>query len=152
MDIKELTVGIEEEYQVIDPETGELTSYIAEFLERDAMLVKDSMVPEFPKSQLEVTSQVCKNIKEARSEVIRLRQLASNYAKENNCKIIGPVIIGEDCILENNCIIGPNVSIGNNCKIANSQVENSIIMDNCIIDSEIFIEKLCLKKAILQKI
>ena len=88
MDIKELTVGIEEEYQVIDPETGELTSYIAEFLERDAMLVKDSMVPEFLKSQLEVTSQVCKNIKEARSEVIRLRQLASNYAKENNCKII----------------------------------------------------------------
>ena len=88
MDIKELTVGIEEEYQVIDPETGELTSYIAEFLERDAMLVKDSMVPEFLKSQLEVTSQVCKNIKEARSEVIRLRQLASNYAKENNCKIL----------------------------------------------------------------
>ena len=88
MDIKKLTVGIEEEYQVIDPGTGELTSYIAEFLERDAMLVKDSMVPEFLKSQLEVTSKVCKNIKEARSEVIRLRQLASNYAKENDCKII----------------------------------------------------------------
>ena len=65
MDIKELTVGIEEEYQVIDPDSGELTSYIAEFLERDAMLVKDSMVPEFLKSQLEVTSKVCKNIKEA---------------------------------------------------------------------------------------
>ena len=76
MDIKELTVGIEEEYQVIDPDSGELTSYIAEFLERDAMLVKDSMVPEFLKSQLEVTSKVCKNIKEARAEVIRLRRLA----------------------------------------------------------------------------
>ena len=88
MNIKELTVGIEEEYQVIDPKTGELTSYIAEFLERDAMLVKDSMVPEFLKSQLEVTSKVCKNIKEARNEVIRLRRLASNYAEENNCKII----------------------------------------------------------------
>ena len=88
MDIKELTVGIEEEYQVIDPETGELTSYIAEFLERDAMLVKDSMVPELLKSQLEVTSKVCKNIKETRKEVIRLRQLASSYAQENNCNII----------------------------------------------------------------
>ena len=88
MDIKELTVGIEEEYQVIDPDTRELTSYIAEFLERDAMLVKDSMVPEFLKSQLEVTSKVCKNIKEARAEVIRLRRLASNYAEANNCKII----------------------------------------------------------------
>ena len=88
MDIKKLTVGIEEEYQVIDPDTGELTSYIAEFLERDAMLVKDSMVPEFLKSQLEVTSKVCKNIKEARAEVIRLRRLASNFAEANNCKII----------------------------------------------------------------
>ena len=44
---------------------------------------------EFLKSQLEVTSKVCKNIKEARAEVIRLRRLASNYAEANNCKIIG---------------------------------------------------------------
>ncbi len=88
MNINELTVGIEEEYQVIDPKTGELTSYIAEFLERDAMLIKDSMVPEFLKSQLEVTSKVCKNIQEARKEVIRLRRLASDFAKQNNCEII----------------------------------------------------------------
>ena len=27
-----LTIGIEEEYQIIDPETGELTSYIQKFL------------------------------------------------------------------------------------------------------------------------
>ena len=44
MDIKKLTVGIEEEYQVINPETGELTSYIAEFLERDAVLFKDCLL------------------------------------------------------------------------------------------------------------
>ena len=76
MDIKKLTVGIEEEYQVINPETGELTSYIAEFLERDAVLFKDSMVPEFLQSQLEVTSKVCKNIQQAKKEVIRLRKIA----------------------------------------------------------------------------
>ena len=88
MDIKKLTVGIEEEYQVINPETGELTSYIAEFLERDAVLFKDSMVPEFLQSQLEVTSKVCKNIKQARKEVIRLRKIASKFSQENNCNII----------------------------------------------------------------
>ena len=85
---KKLTVGIEEEYQVIDPDTGELTSYIAEFLERDAVLFKDNMVPEFLKSQLEVTSKVCKNIKQAKKEVIRLRKFASKYAQKNNCTII----------------------------------------------------------------
>lgn len=88
MNIKDLTIGIEEEYQVIDPESGELTSYIAEFLEKDAMLVKDSMVPELLQSQIEVKSRVCRNIKEARKEVIRLRRLASNFAKDNDCKII----------------------------------------------------------------
>ena len=88
MDIKKLTVGIEEEYQVINPETGELTSYIAEFLERDAVLFKDSMVPEFLQSQLEVTSKVCKNIQQAKKEVIRLRRIASKFAQENDCKII----------------------------------------------------------------
>ena len=88
MDIKKLTVGIEEEYQVINPETGELTSYIAEFLERDAVLFKDSMVPEFLQSQLEVTSKVCKNIKQARKEVIRLRRIASKFSQKNNCNII----------------------------------------------------------------
>ena len=63
MNINDLTIGIEEEYQVIDPESRELTSYIAEFLENDAMLVKDSMVPELLQSQLEVKSRVCRNIK-----------------------------------------------------------------------------------------
>jgi len=52
---------------------------------------------------------------------------------KKNCKIIGPVIIGENCILEENAIIGPNASIGNNTKISKSCIEDSIIMENCEI-------------------
>ena len=33
-DIENLTIGIEEEYQIIDPESRELTSFISEFLEK----------------------------------------------------------------------------------------------------------------------
>ena len=46
-----------------------------------------------------------------------------------NSKILGPCIIGK------NCIIGPNVSIGDNSKLINCNIQNSIIMENCLIDS-----------------
>ncbi|ABX12024.1 glucose-1-phosphate thymidylyltransferase [Nitrosopumilus maritimus] len=54
-----------------------------------------------------------------------------------NVKIIGPVLIGKNCIINNNSVIGPNVSIGDNCKISKSKIENSIIMNNCEINSNI---------------
>ena len=34
MQLPELTIGIEEEYQIIDPESRELKSYIQEFLQQ----------------------------------------------------------------------------------------------------------------------
>ena len=52
------------------------------------MLFHDNVKPEFLQSQIEVGSRVCKNIKEARSEISRLRNLVSGIAAKNNCKII----------------------------------------------------------------
>ena len=60
--------------------------------------------------------------------------VGKNSILKEGCKIIGPVIIGENCIIEKNCIIGPNTSIGNNSKISNSNIQNTIIMTNCKID------------------
>ena len=89
MDIfDELTIGIEEEYQIIDTESRELTSFISEFMEQGAILLQENVKPEFLQSQIEVGSSVCKNIKEARSEISRLRNLVSNIAAKNKCKII----------------------------------------------------------------
>lgn len=48
--------------------------------------------------------------------------------------IRGPAIIGENTTIEPNVYIGPYTSIGNNCTIKRGEIENSIIMDNCIID------------------
>jgi glucose-1-phosphate thymidylyltransferase len=50
-------------------------------------------------------------------------------------KLIGPLIIGKNCIIENNTRIGPNTSIGDNTNISNSDIEDSIIMNDCSIDS-----------------
>jgi len=84
----ELTIGIEEEYQIIDTESRELKSFISEFMEQGAMLFNENVKPEFLQSQIEVGSRVCKNIKEARTEICRLRNLVSDIASKNNCKII----------------------------------------------------------------
>jgi glucose-1-phosphate thymidylyltransferase len=49
-------------------------------------------------------------------------------------KIIGPVIIGEHCEIGPNVYVGPYTSISDHVKIANSEIENSIIMEGTLID------------------
>ena len=55
---------------------------------------------------------------------------------KNDCRITGPVIIGKNCIIEPNTIIGPNTSIGDNSTLSGCDVENSIIMSQCKIESK----------------
>lgn len=88
MNLEDLTIGIEEEYQIIDPETRELTSYISEILNKGAVLFRDQVKPEFLQSQIETGSQVCRNVREARQEVTRLRQIVCDIADKNGRKIV----------------------------------------------------------------
>jgi len=46
----------------------------------------------------------------------------------------GPAIIGEGTLIESGVYIGPYTSVGKNVEIKRGEVENSIIMDNCLID------------------
>ena len=87
-ELKNLTLGIEEEYQIIDPDSRELTSFISEFLETGAMMFKDQVKPELLQSQIEIGSQVCNNIDELKSDLVRLRKLVSSYAAKQNLSII----------------------------------------------------------------
>ena len=87
--MSELETKVKNEVEkIIDPETGELTSYIQEFLERGELVLRDQVKPEFMQSQVEVGSQVCRNIKEARQEVMRLRRMVSDIAEANGRKIV----------------------------------------------------------------
>ncbi|QLH05771.1 glucose-1-phosphate thymidylyltransferase [Nitrosopumilus ureiphilus] len=59
---------------------------------------------------------------------------------KNGSKIIGPVIIGKNCIVSDNSYIGPNTSVGDNTHLSYCTVKNSIIMSDCIIDCNIKIK------------
>jgi len=50
--------------------------------------------------------------------------------------VTGPVIIGRNCKIGPAVRIGPYVSVGNNCVLKHCNVENSIIMDDCKINSK----------------
>jgi carboxylate-amine ligase len=81
-----LTVGIEEEYQIIDPTTRELKSYITEILAGDSMIL-DEVKPELHQSMVEIGSKVCRTPSELRSELVRLRGLVMDLAARNGLVI-----------------------------------------------------------------
>ena len=88
MDFSDLTLGVEEEYQIIDGETRELTSYVGDVLEQGAVIFRDQVKPELLQSQVEIGRHVCRNIREARQEVTRLRRMVSEIAERNGCRIV----------------------------------------------------------------
>ena len=81
-----LTLGIEEEYQIIDPETRELRSYITEILEDDR-LVLGEVKPELHQSMVEIGTQVCRTPAEAAAELRRLRGIVMELADRKGLKV-----------------------------------------------------------------
>jgi carboxylate-amine ligase len=83
-----LTLGIEEEYQIIHPESRDLHSYVQEFLDQGQQVFPNGQLkPELMQSQVEVGSYVCRDIGELRSEVVRMRRKVGAIATGNNLKI-----------------------------------------------------------------
>src|SRR4029077_12926146 len=78
-----LTIGIEEEYQIIDPETRELKSYITQILEDSKLTLREQVEAELHQSMVEVGTEVCKTPAEAKAELIRLRKTVIDLAGKN---------------------------------------------------------------------
>jgi carboxylate-amine ligase len=82
-----LTIGIEEEYQIIDPQTRELRSYITQMLAEGRRILSEQVKPELHQSVVEVGTEVCKTPAEARAELIRLRRTIIDLAERSGLKI-----------------------------------------------------------------
>jgi glutamate---cysteine ligase / carboxylate-amine ligase len=82
-----LTLGIEEEYQIIDPKTRELRSYITEILEEGRLILREQLKPELHQSIVEVGTKVCQTPAEIRSELVQLRRSIMELAAKNGLKI-----------------------------------------------------------------
>ncbi len=82
-----LTLGIEEEYQVVDPKTGELRSFIEEIL-HGSDEAESEIHPELHQACVETASRVCQDVGEARDEVIRMRRLVRDTVAKRGFAIV----------------------------------------------------------------
>jgi carboxylate-amine ligase len=82
------TLGIEEEYQTVDPETRDLRSHIsAEIIKKGKMLLQEQVKAEMHQSVVEVGTSVCANIKDAKCELKKLRRHMIQLARENGLRL-----------------------------------------------------------------
>lgn len=82
------TIGIEEEYQTVDPVTRDLRSHIhTEMIEQGKMLLQEKVKQELHQSVVEVGTAVCSNIKEARQELRKLRLDMMKLARKNGLRL-----------------------------------------------------------------
>jgi glutamate---cysteine ligase / carboxylate-amine ligase len=81
------TLGIEEEFAIIDPQTRELRSHIQEILEGGKVVLKEQIKPEMHQSVVELGTEVCDSIEHARAHVIELRSRLAELAAKAGLKI-----------------------------------------------------------------
>lgn len=84
-------------------------------------------------------------------------RVSGEVVLEKGSKIIksvirGPVIIGKDVIVKNS-YVGPFTSIDNNCVIENSEVEHSVLMEECkVLDLDVRMDNSLIgKKVVITK-
>jgi carboxylate-amine ligase len=81
------TLGIEEEFQIIDPETRELRSHIQEILADGKMILKEHVKPEMHQSVVELGTEICSDTACARHQVIELRSELATVAGQQGLRI-----------------------------------------------------------------
>jgi carboxylate-amine ligase len=89
MNLKEhvFTLGIEEEFQIIDPQSRELRAHIQEILADGKMILKEQVKPEMHQSVVELGTEICRDARCARQQVVHLRSELAAVAARDGLKI-----------------------------------------------------------------
>ncbi|MBC7893628.1 MAG: carboxylate-amine ligase [Sphingobacteriaceae bacterium] len=81
------TLGIEEEFQTIDPVSRELRSHMSKIVEGGKIVLQERVKAEMHQAVVEVGTNICHNIEEARREVTFLRKEIIELADRQNLRI-----------------------------------------------------------------
>ena len=65
LNYKTFTLGVEEEYMVIDPETRELKSHEQKIVQEGQKVIKDKVKAEMHQAVVEVGTDICADVDEA---------------------------------------------------------------------------------------
>ncbi len=81
------TLGIEEEFQIINPQTRALHAHIQEILADGKIILKQHVKPEMHQSVVELDTEICRDTCDARQQVIELRSQLAVLAAHDGLKI-----------------------------------------------------------------
>ena len=82
-----ISLGVEEEYQIVDPATRQLRSRVGRVLPAAQAVLGDEVTNELYQSQIEVGTPVCATLAEARAELVRLRRAVIAAAEQDGTRI-----------------------------------------------------------------
>ncbi len=85
--MEKFTLGVEEEYMIIDPATRELKSHDQKIVEIASHIVKDQVKAEMHQAVVEAGTRICRNVDEAREDITHLRKVISGVAGDLGLKI-----------------------------------------------------------------
>ena len=83
----EFTIGIEEEYQLVDPQTRDLRPVGQEILKTGANLLGEQIKKEMFQNMVEVGTTICRDIHEARDDIVRLRGTVGELAERAGARL-----------------------------------------------------------------
>jgi glutamate---cysteine ligase / carboxylate-amine ligase len=81
------TIGVEEEFQIVDPETWELRSHVSELLASSAATFGDQVKRELHQSIVEVGTKICQSVDELAEEIIRIRRGLADAAERVGLRV-----------------------------------------------------------------
>ncbi|MES2431191.1 MAG: carboxylate-amine ligase [Bacteroidota bacterium] len=84
---KNFTLGVEEEYMVIDPVTRELKSHEQKIVKEGQKVLKDKVKAEMHQAVVEVGTDICQDVNEAFEDVATLRKTISGIAESMDLKV-----------------------------------------------------------------
>src|SRR5882757_7403354 len=82
LNYKTFTLGVEEEYMVLDPKTHELKSHEQKIVHEGQKVIKDKVKAEMHQAVVEVGTDICADIDEAFMDVATLRKTISGIAND----------------------------------------------------------------------
>jgi glutamate---cysteine ligase / carboxylate-amine ligase len=87
VDGTDLTIGIEEEFQIVDAQ-GELRAHIDAILEATGPTLGETVKPEMVQSVVEVGTKICADVSEARAEIVRLRSALVEVLARSDLRLV----------------------------------------------------------------
>jgi len=100
-------------------------------LANDLLVANKLLLNQIDSSQFTVHSSKIDDV-----QILGKVKVGSGVRFGSGVKLVGPVIIGENCVLEN-CEVGPFVTLSSGCEVRYAKIKDSIILENCVIDCDL---------------